>query len=114
VRRIHRNSYVARDSSCTSPFLVWGKARASSFVARSPLHSFTFYGLNSEYTGDIMDTFPVVRCEDEEKWSEYRTKGVVLELYDARAGSTRTGKPFVSLLSPPGGDRRYCHAARRK
>ena len=30
-----------------------------------------------------MDTFPIVRRKDEETFGEYRTKRVVLEIYDA-------------------------------
>ena len=33
----------------------------------------------------IMDTFPIVRRKDEAKYGEYRTKRVILEIYDAMA-----------------------------
>ena len=49
----------------------------------------------------IMDTFPIVRHRDEEKFDgDYRTKRVVLEIYDALAESIRTGQPYQSRVNP--------------
>jgi hypothetical protein len=51
----------------------------------------------------IMDTFPIVKRKDEEKWGEHRTKRVILEIYDAMAEAIRTGRPYQTLLDPPPG-----------
>ena len=51
----------------------------------------------------IMDTFPIVRRKDEEKHGDYRTKRVILEIYDAMAEAIRTGKPYQTRLDPPPG-----------
>jgi hypothetical protein len=40
------------------------------------------YGLTREELDYILDTFPIVRRKDEERWGEYRTKRMVLEKYD--------------------------------
>jgi hypothetical protein len=42
----------------------------------------------------ILDTFPIVKRKDEEKWGDFRTKRVILEVYDALAESIRTGQPL--------------------
>ena len=34
----------------------------------------------------LLDTFPIVRRKDEEKYGEYRTKRMVLEAYDKLQG----------------------------
>jgi len=61
----------------------------------------------------IMDTFPIVKRKDEEKYnSDYRTKRVILEIYDAMAEAIRTGKPYVTHLNPPPADPRCCHPPR--
>ena len=60
----------------------------------------------------IMDTFPIVRRKDEEKWAEYRTKRVILEIYDALAESIRAGQPYQTRLDPPPADPRCCHPPR--
>ena len=51
----------------------------------------------------IMDTFPIVKRKDEEKFGKYRTKDTILKIYDELAESQRTGHPFVSPLNPPPG-----------
>jgi hypothetical protein len=52
----------------------------------------------------IMDTFPIVRRKDEEKYDgDYRTKRVILEIYDAMAEAMRTGQPYQTRLAPPPG-----------
>ncbi len=52
----------------------------------------------------IMDTFPIVRRKDEEKYDgDYRTKRVVLEICDAMQEAIRTGQPYQSRLDPPPG-----------
>lgn len=61
----------------------------------------------------IMDTFPIVRRRDEEKFNgDYRTKRVILEIYDALAESIRTGQPYQTRLDPPPADPRCCHPPR--
>ncbi len=51
----------------------------------------------------IMDTFPIVRRKDEETYGEYRTKRVILEIYDAMQEAIRTGRPYQTRLDPPPG-----------
>jgi hypothetical protein len=60
----------------------------------------------------IMDTFPIVKRRDEETWGEYRTKRVILEIYDAMAEAARTGIPYQTRLDPPPADPRCCHPSR--
>ena len=60
----------------------------------------------------VMDTFPIVRRKDEETFGEYRTKRVVLEIYDAMQVSIATGDTFRTLLDPPPADPGCCHLPR--
>jgi hypothetical protein len=60
----------------------------------------------------IMDTFPIVKRKDEEKWGEYRTRRVILEIYDAMQEAIRTGQPYQTRLNPPPADPRCCHLGR--
>ncbi len=48
-----------------------------------------------------METFPIVKRKDEQKYGEYRTKLVILECYDAMAESMKTGRPYQIILDPP-------------
>ena len=60
----------------------------------------------------IMDTFPIVRRKDEKRYDEYRTKRVVLDIYDAMQEAASTGLPYQTLLDPPPADPRCCHPPR--
>lgn len=52
----------------------------------------------------IMDTFPILRRKDEEKYDgDYRTKRVILEIYDALQEAIRTGQSYQTRLDPPPG-----------
>ena len=51
-----------------------------------------------------MDTFPIVRRKDEAAHDgDYRTKRVILEIYDAMQEAIRTGQPYRTCLDPPPG-----------
>jgi hypothetical protein len=49
----------------------------------------------------IMDTFPIVRRKDEEKYGTYRTKDAILEIFDAMSAAIRSGTPYQTPLAPP-------------
>ena len=70
---------------------------------------FHLYGLTRDEVDYIMDTFPIVRRADEAAHDEYRTKRVILEIYDAMQTAADTGTPYTTLLSPPPGDPLAAH-----
>ncbi|MCZ7620316.1 MAG: SAM-dependent methyltransferase [Myxococcota bacterium] len=49
----------------------------------------------------ILDSFPIVQRKDEATHGEYRTKRVILEIYDALQKAIDTGVPYPSRLDPP-------------
>jgi hypothetical protein len=102
----------ARDVGFDGPPFRWDSERR--FLLRCELDAafFHLYGLNREDTAYVMDTFPIVRKHDERAHGEYRTKRVILQIYDALAESTRTATPYQTLLNPPPGDLRACHPAK--
>jgi hypothetical protein len=59
----------------------------------------------------IMETFPIVKRKDEAKWSEYRTKRTILDLYDRMQHAIATGEPYQTLLDPPPADPSVAHDA---
>jgi hypothetical protein len=62
----------------------------------------------------ILDNFPIVKRKEEGKWGEYRTKRVILEIYDAMADAERTGAPYQTRLDPAPADSRCCHPQREE
>lgn len=61
----------------------------------------------------IMETFPIVRRRDEEKYGGYRTKRVILEIYDEMQRAIETGVPSKTRLDPAPADPRCCHPPRK-
>ena len=57
----------------------------------------------------IMDTFPIVRQKDETEHGEYRTRRLVLEVYDALQAARAAGEPWRTRLDPPPADPDCCH-----
>ncbi|MYN68491.1 MAG: N-6 DNA methylase [Acidobacteria bacterium] len=62
--------------------------------------------------GYVMDTFPIVRRKDEERFGQYRTRDVILEIYDALQEAVATGTSYRSKLDPAPADPRCCHLPR--
>jgi hypothetical protein len=104
--------HFARDVGFDGPPFRWDAERR--FLLRCELDAafFHLYGLNREDTAYVMDTFPIVRKHDEKAHGEYRTKRVILEIYDALAESTRTGAPYQTRLNPPPSDPTCCHPSK--
>ena len=64
---------------------------------------FHLYGIEREDVDYIMETFPVVKKRDEQRYGTFRTKELILEIYDAMTEAARTGKPYQTILDPPPG-----------
>ncbi len=91
----------ARDVGDEGAPYLWDRERR--FVLRCELDAafFLLYGLSRDDAGYILDSFPVVRKNEEKVFGEYRTRRGVLECYDALAAATAKGSPYVSPLGPP-------------
>ena len=60
----------------------------------------------------VMDTFPIIRRKDESRYDNYRTKHVILDIYDAMQTAIATGEPYRTVLNPPPADPSRCHPSR--
>ncbi len=76
----------AQDCGYFGPPFPWHEERR--FLLRCELDAayFHLYGIARDDVDYIMDTFPIVRRKDEAAHGEYRTKRVILEIYDEMAG----------------------------
>jgi len=102
----------AKDVGYDGPPFRWDPARR--FLLRCELDAafFHLYGISRDDTDYIMETFPIVRKNDEKAHGEYRTKRVILEIYDEMAEAIRTGRPYKTRLDPPPADPRVAHPPR--
>jgi hypothetical protein len=58
----------------------------------------------------MRDAFPIVRRKDEQQYGEYRTKRVILEIYNEMQRAITTGQPYRTRLDPPPADPLVAHA----
>ncbi|MBV6695896.1 N-6 DNA methylase [Kitasatospora aureofaciens] len=100
----------ARDMGDGGEPFRWDEIRRA--VIRAELDAFFFhlYGIARGDVDYILDTFPIVKRKDEAKYGAYRTKELILSIYDrmAAAGVSLTtplvdGENFTSTLTPPPG-----------
>lgn len=86
--------------------------RLSVFNARCELDAafFHLYKLPRDDVAYILDTFPIVRRRDDAAHGEFRTKRVILEIYDDLVTATRTGVPYQTRLAPGPADSAVAHA----
>ena len=91
----------AADCGYTGEPFRWDDARR--FLLRAELDAayFHLYGIGREDVDYILDTFPIVRRKDEKEHGEYRTKRVILEIYDAMQQAITSGQPYQTRLDPP-------------
>jgi hypothetical protein len=57
---------------------------------------FHLYGVERDDVDYIMETFPIVKRKDIAAHGQYRTKRMILEVYDAMAEAEATGVPYES------------------
>ena len=83
-----------------SPF-IWDTGRR--FQLRSELDAafFHMYGVSRVDATHILETFTALERLERREHGEYRTRRVVLEIYDALASAATTGVPYHSPLGPP-------------
>jgi hypothetical protein len=89
------------DCGYEGPPFRWDESRRSLICAELDalyLHLYEVERQNAEY---ILGTFPTLRRKDEARWGEYRTRRVILEVYDAMAEAQQSGQPYATRLDPP-------------
>jgi hypothetical protein len=72
------------------------------FLLRCELDAayFHLYGIERDDVDYIMETFPIVKRKDEQKYGEYRTKRVILEMFDEMKRAMETGEAYWTCLEP--------------
>jgi len=104
----------AKDRGYNGPPFCWNDERR--FLLRCELDAayFHLYGIERDDVDYIMGTFPIVKRKDEKQFGEYRTKRVILEIYDEMGRAMETGEPFRTRLEPPPADATVAHGPREK
>jgi hypothetical protein len=102
----------AKNCGYDGPPFRWDEERR--FLLRCELDAayFHLYGIARDDVDYIMDTFPIVKRKEEEKYEEYRTKRVSLEIYDEMQKAIESGEPYQTRLDPVPADAAVAHAGR--
>ena len=82
----HDMEPFARDLGYGGPPFIWDEEERRHLRARLDALYFHLYGLDRDDAGYILDTFPIVRREDEAQFDgRYRTKELILAYMNALA-----------------------------
>ena len=79
----HDMEPFARDLGYEGPPFIWDEEDRRHLRARLDALYFHLYGLSREDAAYVMDTFPIVRREDEARFGRYRTREMVLAYMNA-------------------------------
>jgi hypothetical protein len=66
----------------------------NSFPPQAAAAYFHRYGIGRDDADDILGIFFIVKCKNDQAHGEYRTKCVILDIYDAVQQPMETGMPY--------------------
>ena len=81
----HDMAPFARDLGYDGPPFPWDEEERRHLRARLDALYFHLYGLSRDDAGYVLDTFPIVRREDEKAFGHYRTRALILAYMNALA-----------------------------
>ena len=87
----HDMAPFARDMGYDGAPFIWDEEERRHLRARLDALYFILYGLSREDAAYVLETFPIVRREDEAAFGSYRTRDLILAYMNAlAAGDTET------------------------
>ena len=81
----HDMATFARDLGHDGPPFIWNEGERRHLRARLDALYFHLYGLSRDDAAYVLDTFPIVRREDEAAFGRYRTRDLILAYMNALA-----------------------------
>ena len=99
----------ARDCAGVEAPYRWDRARREQLRAELDAAFFHLYGLTRADVAWVLESFPIVRKNDERQHGRAVTFERVLDEFDAMATAIRRGVAFASPLRPAAGDASMRH-----
>jgi hypothetical protein len=99
----HDMTPFAEDLGDSGPPFRWDEERRFSMRAELDAAFFHLYGIERDDVDYVMETFPIVKRKDVKRYGVFRTKELILHVYDAMAEAARTGSSYQTILDPPPG-----------
>ena len=81
----HDMAPFSRDLGHDGPPFIWNEEERRHLRARLDALYFHLYGLSRDDAAYVLDTFPIVRREDEAAFGRYRTRDLILAYMNALA-----------------------------
>ena len=100
---------LAKDMECMHGPFPWSPERRQILQSEIDAAMFHLYNLDRAQTEWILDSFTVLRRYEERDYKEFRTKKLVLAVYDAMTQAKNLGSAYVSSLNPPSAAPVLCH-----
>ena len=91
----------AQDCGRDGPPFIWDPGRRFLLQCEIDAAFFNLYGISRSDTAYVLDTLGVLEQSEQREYGEYRTKRVVLEIYDALAVAASGGRLYSSPLGGP-------------
>jgi hypothetical protein len=91
------------------PPFKWDVERRALLRAELDAAFFHLYDLARADVDYVLDAFTIVRDRDVKEHGEYRTKRLILEIYDELAEAIDRRAPYQTRLDPPPADPRVTH-----
>jgi hypothetical protein len=90
----------------------WDEERR--FLLRCELDAayFHLYGIARDDVDYIMETFPIIKCNNIKQYGDFHTKRMILDIYGRMQQAIDTGESYQTLLDPPPADPRVAHPPR--
>jgi hypothetical protein len=99
---------LARDLGDGDAPFVWDEERRAQLRAELDAFFFRLYGIERDEVDYIMETFQTetggLKNNDIAKYGTYRTKDLVLEVYDRMSAAEAAGQQYATPISPSPGD----------
>ncbi len=86
----------AFENGFAGPPFGWDEKRRELLMRELDAAFFRLYGVDRDDVDYIMETFPIVKRKDIAAHGDYRTKRLILEIYDAMAVAEGSGEPYKS------------------
>lgn len=81
----HDLAGLAEDLGYDGPPFAWDAERRLHLRCQLDALYFILYGLSRDEAGEVLETFPIVKRQEEAAWGRFRTKELILAYYNALA-----------------------------
>lgn len=95
-------SSFGKEFGYIGPPFIWDNERRLLLQSELDAAYFHFYNIEHDDVDYIMESFNVLKDNDVKKYDgRYRSKQVILEIYDEMANALASNQPYQSRLNPP-------------